>query len=331
MLLLAQFGTLAGFLMLAFSGSMTMLFASRVVDGIFGGNFPIAKAIIGDVVPPKDRSEQMSNIGVAHVLSSLIGPGLGGLLSRWGIIAPGLLSSGLTLITITMTARYLRETNPVADQDAEVGEVFRNPFHSLFAGGLEIVRNNETTRYLLIQWGFHTLSFMTYVSTLSLFANLKLGLNPQEVGLLLMISGVVRVFNRFVIFVPLLHRLGDRRTSLLGLGLFVVIFFLLGFVRTRVQFALVLSAASFAASCTRGVLNGFISRSVGPGKQGRAMGLSASLDSFAQIVGPLVGGIILGSFPLWMYGGLASLFAALAFVMAFRQFELRDEREPSAV
>ena len=77
MLLVSQLGTLAAFLMLAFSNTMAMLFVSRVVDGIFGGNFPIAKAVIGDVVPPDKRSEQMSNVGVAHVLASLVGPGLG--------------------------------------------------------------------------------------------------------------------------------------------------------------------------------------------------------------------------------------------------------------
>ena len=36
----------------------------------------------------------------------------------------------------------------------------------------------------------------------------------------------------------------------------------------------------------------------------------------------LVGGIILGSFPLWMYGGLAGVFALGAFLMAFRRFVL---------
>ena len=113
MLVISQLGTLAGFLMLAFSGNLTMLFVSRMVDGIFGGNYPIAKAVIGDVVPPQERSKQMTNIGVAHVLASLVGPGLGGLLSRWGIIAPGLLAAGLTCFTIAITVLYLRESSPL--------------------------------------------------------------------------------------------------------------------------------------------------------------------------------------------------------------------------
>ena len=331
MLLISQFGTLVGFLMLAFSNGMPMLFLSRIVDGVFGGNFPIAKAIIGDVVPPQQRSVQMSNIGVAHVLSSLLGPGLGGLLSPWGIVAPGLLSAGLTCVTILLTFLFLSESNPAVTRSAHQAQ------RSAAAGatvGRQFARQsvwrNEQARYLLVQWGFHTLSFMIYVSSISLFANLKLGLNARQVGTLLTAAGLVRVFIRFVVFVPLRNALGDRMTSLLGLGIFVIVYLALGWVQNQIQFAAVLCAVSFAASCTRGVLTGFLSRSVKPWEQGQAMGLSASLDSFAQIVGPLVGGYFLGSQPLWMYGGLASLFSLGAFAMASRRVALPDGEYHSA-
>ncbi|MCG2770190.1 MAG: MFS transporter, partial [Anaerolineae bacterium] len=258
MLLISQVGTLIAFLMLAFSNNLTMLFISRVVDGIFGGNVPIAKAIVGDVVAPKDRSKEMSNIGVAHVLSSLLGPGLGGILSQWGIIAPGLFSAALTCLTIGLTILYLKESNPVArrspSQQASNPEPGRRSLGKGYpakgeASGLpsagsppaelppaqESIWKNGTARYLLLQWGFHTLSFMLYISCISLFAHLKLGLNAAQVGRLLMIAGMVRVFIRFVIFIPLLNWLGDRKTSLVGLVTFVVVFPLLGFVENQVQ------------------------------------------------------------------------------------------------
>jgi DHA1 family multidrug resistance protein-like MFS transporter len=167
---------------------------------------------------------------------------------------------------------------------------------------------------------------MIYVSSISLFANLKLGLDAPEVGTLLMISGMVRVFIRFVVFVPLRNRLGDRRTSLLGLGVFVPVFFALGYVGNPVQFGLILCGFSFAAACSRGILTGFLSRSVKPWEQGQAMGMSASLDSFAQIVGPLVGGFVLDSQPLWVYGSLASAMALGAFLMAFKRFSFHGEK-----
>ncbi|MCJ7550648.1 MAG: MFS transporter [Anaerolineae bacterium] len=337
MLLISQIGTLIGFLIMAFSNSLTMMFASRIIDGIFGGNYPIAKAIVGDVVPPQQRSEQMSNIGVAHVLSSLVGPGLGGLLFRWGILAPGLMAAGMTLVAIAMTWFFLEESHPllvVQPQRVTTGEPpRRRPNTADTEANLSERRRkvwaNPTARYLLIQWAFHTLSFMIYISSVSLFANLRLGLDAGEVGRLLMLAGVVRVFIRFAVFVPLRRRLGDRKTTLLGLGLFVPVYLLLGAVQNQTQFALILCGVSFGAACSRGILNSFLSRSVKPWEQGTAMGLSSSLDSFAQIAGPLLGGIVLGSMPIWIYGGSAALFALGAFVMALRDVEFQDQPRPA--
>jgi DHA1 family tetracycline resistance protein-like MFS transporter len=328
MLLLSQFGTLVGFLMLAFSNNMTMMFASRIIDGIFGGNYPIAKAVIGDVVPSKYRSEQMSNIGVAHVLSSLVGPAISGFLSPWGIIGPGLGAASLTLITISVTMLFLKESNPLLTGIyADGGHENANPImnnNQPNASRKQVLQNNQA-RYILIQWGFHTLSFMIYVSSISLFAYLKLGLDAPQVARLLMISGAVRVFIRFVVFVPLRRWLGDRRTSIIGLGLFVIVYLLLGFVTTPLQFGGILCLVSFAAACSRGILNSFLSRSVNPWEQGTAMGLSSSFDSFAQITGPLLGGVVLDTAPLWVYGGIASLFALGAFSMVFRKYRFPDE------
>lgn len=230
MLLLSQFGTLIGFLLMAFSSNLTMMFASRIVDGIFGGNYPIAKAIIGDVVPARHRGEQMSNIGVAHVLSSLIGPGLGGLLSGWGILAPGLMAATMTTVAILMTAFFLEESNPLlvgegqATARAKRSGVGKTTTQHRVAVSRRSIWQSSWTRYLLVQWGLHTMSFTIYISSVSLFANLKLGLDAGQMGRLLMMAGIVRVFIRFVIFVPLRRKIGDRKTSLLGLGLFVPIY-----------------------------------------------------------------------------------------------------------
>jgi len=88
-LIISQMGTFSAFMILAFANSLEILFIARVVDGIFGGNFPMVKAIISDRVPPKDRGLQMTNVGVVHVLAGLAGPGLGGLLSLIQILGAG--------------------------------------------------------------------------------------------------------------------------------------------------------------------------------------------------------------------------------------------------
>ena len=177
-------------------------------------------------------------------------------------------------------------------------------------------------------WLFHTLSFIIYVTTIALFAKYQLGLTALEVGLTLTISGVFRLFVRFVIFVPILNKLGARKTLMLGLGLLILAFILLSFVQTTTQFVLVLILVSFAASCSRGPLNAFISRSVGPRDQGKISGISSSLDSFSQIIGPLLGGLILNYFATSLFGIIISIFAAIAFVLMYR-LPTFDEGEKS--
>lgn len=319
-LLVCQFGTLAGFLMLAFSTSLPMLFASRIVDGVFGGNMPVAKAIIGDVIPPHERSKHMTNIGVAYVLSSLLGPGLGGLLSKWGILAPGLLSASLTVLAIVLTARFIVETHPMKSS-APPAELAAAPSPLLSRPKNNVLRSYPAVRYLLTQWAFHNLAFMLFSSCISLFAFLRLGLNAQQVGLLLTLAGIVRLLVRFFVFMPLLRRLGDHRTLIVGLTVFVITYILLCFVRTPLQFGAVLCLHSFGASCTRGIMNSFMSRAVQPGQQGQMMGLSTAMDNFSQIIGPVAGGLILDTLPLWAYGGLAGMLALIPFAMALRPRE----------
>jgi len=326
-LLLSQLGTLLGFVILIFARNLTMLFISRIVDGLFGGQFPIAKAIIGDISKPQDRSREMSNIGVAHVLSSLLGPVIGGLLSGWGIVAPALLAAGLTLLTMVLTFLLVSESRPGARAESAVAGSTRTTWLS---GTLALWRNRDA-RTLLAQWLFHTLSFSLFMACISLFANLVLGLDARQVGLMLTIAGIVRVLVRFAVFVPLLERLGDRATARLGLGIFVLAYAVVGFVSNQWAFAAVLAVASFAASCARGPLTGFLSRAVRPSEQGVAMGASVSLDNLAQIVGPIVGGAILGALPAWVYGALASALALVAFVLSYKSLALAQERADAPV
>ena len=118
-LIISQMGTFTAFMMLALSSSVEMLFLSRMVDGIFGGNWPMVKAIISDEVPPKDRGLQMTNVGVVHVLAGLVGPGLGGILSiirllgpEYPIAAAGFVAAGLSLTSLLITIIFVKESWP---------------------------------------------------------------------------------------------------------------------------------------------------------------------------------------------------------------------------
>jgi MFS family permease len=311
LLLISQFGTCFAFILTAFSNSLWMLFLARMIDGMFGGNFPIAKAIISDKVPPKDRGIQMANVGIAHVLASLIGPGIGGVLFTWfGLLGPGLFAAGLTVITIIVTLVMLEETWPkekrIQPHESKIEVVFK-------------IRDNKSALFILVLWGFHTTSFTIVMSSLSFFSASVLNLTPIDISILFMTSGIFRAGIRFTLFKPTIKKLGEDNAIRLGLAIFLVSFFLVGFSTNIFSLFLLFMFISFAASLTRGPMNSKISQTVSPKEQGKINGLSSALDSIAQIIGPLLGPFILDSLPPYWLGIVVAIIAFPALVMSFQK------------
>ena len=71
-----------GSLMSAFANSMFMLAAFRAVQGLgAGGLFTLALAIIGDIVPPRERAKYQAYFIAVFGTSSVLGPVIGGFFS----------------------------------------------------------------------------------------------------------------------------------------------------------------------------------------------------------------------------------------------------------
>jgi len=88
--------------------SMTELVVFRAVQGIgAGGLFPLSLAVIGNIVPPRDRGKWQGLIGAVFAASSIIGPALGGFIVdnttwRW-VFFVNLPIGGLALVVISLT------------------------------------------------------------------------------------------------------------------------------------------------------------------------------------------------------------------------------------
>ena len=315
-LLISQAGTFTAFLMLAFSNSLELLFLARIVDGIFGGNFPMVKAIISDKVPPKDRGVQMTNVGVVFVLAGLVGPGLGGILSVMRILGPqypvataGIGASLLSLSTIFITFFFIKESWPKSR---------REHYEKQIEVKIKLRKNKDAT-YLMTLYAFHTLSFMMYITTVTLFLGVVLGLNALEIGIVLTFTGIARAIVRFTIFKPTLKLLGPERMTKLGLGILFITFFLTAFVRDVLQFLILMLFVSYGVACSRGLLISKITQTVKPNEMGKINGYTTTLDSLSQIAGPITGALILTMYdPSWL-GVCLGLIAVVAFIMFFKK------------
>ncbi len=88
--------------------TMTQLVLFRAVQGVgAGGLFPLSLAVIGNIVPPRDRGRWQGLIGAVFAASSIAGPAIGGFIVdnttwRW-IFLVNLPVGGLALVVISLT------------------------------------------------------------------------------------------------------------------------------------------------------------------------------------------------------------------------------------
>src|SRR3954468_1611090 len=70
---------LAGSALCGLAQGMTQLVVFRAIQGIgAGGLFPLTLAVIGGIVPPRDRGRWQGLIGAVFAAASIIGPAVGG-------------------------------------------------------------------------------------------------------------------------------------------------------------------------------------------------------------------------------------------------------------
>ena len=94
------------------------------------------------------------------------------------------------------------------------------------------LRKNKSAMYMLTLWWFHTFTFFMFFITLALIIYLVLGLSVFEAGILFTIGGIFRAIIRFTLFKRMLKILGEKRMIKIGLGLFIITFMFIGFIRT---------------------------------------------------------------------------------------------------
>ena len=314
LLLVSQAGTFFGFLLLAASSQLWMVFLSRIIDGATAGNLSLAQAYIADVTRPEERAKSFALIGIAFGMGFLVGPGISGYLSQFGYQYPILMAAGLSLTSIAGTYFLLPSSAPGHTSGNGEGEAKR--FTVLdWRNYLRYFRMPAVAQLLWQFWAF-AFTFSTFVAGFALFAERRFTWNghpfgPKEVGYVFAYVGFLGIILQGGLIGRLVKRFGEARLIQAGFLTAAVGLAALAFTHTVSVLLVTGALAAMGTGVLRPAITSLLTQRTPRAEQGTVLGLTQSLNSLSQIVAPFIAGLLIDHQWLAAWALLAAVIATL--------------------
>lgn len=312
-ILISCAGLALDYVLMAVAPNLWWLALGRIIAGITSSSFTTVYAYMADITAPEKRARAYGLIGAAFSFGFVLGPVLGGFLGEFGPRVPFWFAAGLSTVAFLYGLLVLPESLPVERRMAFSWKR-ANPVGSLILlrrhpelSGLSVVN-------FLLYFAHHVFS-----AVFVLYAAWRYGWGPREVGLLLALIGVLDMGVQGVLVGPVVKRLGDRATMVLGLVGGTVGIAAMGWAPDGLMFILAMLPNALWGLAMP-TLQALMTRRVGEDEQGRLQGANMSVASIAGVMSPLFFGWIyslsVGEFAMIQMPGLAFYLAAVVLLLA---------------
>jgi len=283
-LLGSQVFSFAGYVLLATAGTLPLLFVSRAIEGLGGGNLGVANSYIADVTTEEQRPQAFALATAFFGAGFVLGPILGGALAGFGFVAPFAFAAALQLVNAILTATLLNESKSAQSPPfrlRNLHEILRTPA----AGDL------------LLQRFLYIFAFTYFFTTFGLFTSEVLRAGPGTASILLAVAGAVGAATQVGLVGPLVARFGLQTVVRAAFAVGVVAYALLGFVTTMTAFVCYVLVWALGGSLLRPALDARLVALVPEAERGAVLGLGDALDNLSLIVAPTLGAAIVGVAP----------------------------------
>ena len=280
-ILVSLFGLGIDYLIQGFAPTIGWLFFGRVLAGIMGASFTTANAYIADVSEPENRARNYGLIGVVFGVGFIFGPALGGLLGGHDLRLPFFVSAALALLNWVYGFFVLPES---------LAPEHREPFSWRKAspwGSIGNLKSYPLVAGLAVVFVFFSLAQRGLENVWVLYTGFRYGWDERANGLALALVGVMAALVQGVLVRPVIARLGERRTAVVGLTIATGAFLGYG-LATRGWMVLAVIVAGSLGGLAGPAIQSMVAGSVSPSEQGKVQGALTALMSLTAIVAPLV-------------------------------------------
>jgi len=316
-LLVSIAGTVVGFLILGLANTVVLLFLARVVDGVSAGNTSTARAAIADITPEGQRTAGIGLAFAAESLGLIMGPGLGGFFSRYGLRVASLVAGGIALLCLLFTALAFPETlKREASQSTVRSAGPRLQFREIIA----IMHSSENRMLLSVVFVAQLLIMMMW-GTLALYVKQLFQFSGLEFGYISAYAAGVGILSQTLLLRFAISHFKDGKTATAGLSAMLFGLLLIALSNNLLLLLCGVGLSALGFNLTVPTVMGMLSKRASESDQGKTMGLASSVIGAASVIGPIFGTTI---FSVSIRGSyvIAALIAVITTIVCLRNIKL---------
>jgi MFS family permease len=310
-------------------GLLWLLFVSRLLAGATAGNLSACQAAIADVTTRTERAAAMGRLGGGIGLGIIIGPVVGGLLSK-NLWVPPVAAAVMAILDVIVTALFMPETlksrrasiappvtpslvpEPapaiaIAPPMTPAPPLSARPDPSIWA----VLRERKMAAVLVL--AFLTFMAMTNIQVaLALLAKERLGWDEEKISYAFGLFGACGFIIQMGLIGRLVKAFGEINLVILGAALNATGMVLLGFARTPAMLLSGLVIFGIGVAITNPSLASIASRLARDEQQGSVLGFAQSAGTLGRTIGPSWAGALyqhVGSKAPFMSGAVAAIFS----------------------
>jgi len=263
--------------------TVEVLFISRILGGVSAAFImPAVTAFITDITTAESRPKAFGYMSAAISTGFIIGPGIGGFLAELGTRVPFFTAAVLGIVAAVLSILFLSE--PVRPKVAQ-----QDPAAPRKSGLKKIFLPMFFIAFIMIF--VSSFGLAAFESFFSLFVDHKFNFTPKDIAIAITGGALFGAVAQIALFNRLTVKLGE-----IGLVRYCLIFsavtvFLVTMANSYLTIMLLTFIVFVGFDLIRPAITNYLSNVAGD-EQGFVAGMNSMFTSLANVMGPIIGGML---------------------------------------